>query len=197
MAETANFKQKRRRYLIDKKFQGAFIMRFSFLVLIGGVITIAIMYSLALQTTTVGFFNSRVQVHTTADYILPLLTQTVLMVSIVVGITAAIMTILVSHKISGPMYRLNKVMESMSTGDFSSEFHIRKSDQLQECASIFNTMIHNTKYKLSHLKSQVTSLNEKLAHLSDDELPENKRHILKELKSLSIELDNVINHFKT
>ena len=41
---------KRRNYFIDNKFQSKFIMRFSALVLIGGMLTIAFIYLLGMQS---------------------------------------------------------------------------------------------------------------------------------------------------
>ena len=188
---------RRRHYFIDKKFQARFIVKFSLLVLAGGCVTIALLYFLGMQSQTVAIQNSRVVAKTTADFILPLLLQAVITVTLAVGITAGILSLLVSHKISGPLYRFRKVMESLESGDFSSEFHIRSKDQFHELAEEINRMIRNTKQELLKLKDNLASLKQKLDGLSGEDLPENKRAALTELKKITEELDRAIRHFKT
>ncbi|MDP6686286.1 MAG: hypothetical protein QGI05_04970, partial [Candidatus Omnitrophota bacterium] len=84
---------KRRTYFIDKKFQTKFILKFCALVAVGGFLTIGILYCLAVQSTTVSFVDSRVVVQTTADFILPILLQTVLIVMIVVSFATIFITL--------------------------------------------------------------------------------------------------------
>ena len=187
---------KRRNYFIDKKFQFQFMMRFSALVLIGGLLTIAFIYLLGMQSKTVAIQNSRVIVKTTADFILPLLIQAVIAVTIIIGITTGILTLLVSHKISGPLYRFKKVLESLEQGDFSTEFHIRSADQLHELADNINGMIRNTKGKVSGIKNNMVSLKQKLDSLNENDLPENKRAALTELKKIADEIDKLVSYFK-
>jgi methyl-accepting chemotaxis protein len=188
---------RRRNYFIDKKFQTKFIARFSVLVFLGGIITIAVLYFFGTQSKTVAIINSRVVAKTTADFILPLLLQTVITVTIAVGITAGLLMLLVSHKISGPLYRFKKVMEALEGGDFSSEFHIRSTDQFQDLADEINGMIRNTKREVLEFKNKVVSLRQKLDSLAENDLTEDKRMTLAELKKITEELDKAIRYFKT
>jgi methyl-accepting chemotaxis protein len=188
---------RRRNYLIDKKFQGKFIVKFSALVIIGGILTIALLYLLGTQSKTVAIQNSRVVAKTTADFVLPLLIQTVIAVTILVGITAGILTLLVSHRISGPLYRFKKVIEALERGDFSSEFNIRSMDQLSGLADEINSMIRNTRQEISGLKNNAVSLKQKLDSLAENDLPENKRATLTELKKITEEIDKAVRYFKT
>ena len=187
---------KRRNYFIDNKFQSKFIMRFSALVLIGGMLTIAFIYLLGMQSKTVAIQNSRVIVKTTADFILPLLIQAVIAVTIIVGITTGILTLFVSHKISGPLYRFKKVLETLEQGDFSSEFNIRSADQFHELADEINGMIRNTKQKVLGIKNNVISLKQKLDSLTENDFPQDKRAALTELKKIADELDKLVSYFK-
>src|SRR5579863_6592681 len=96
----------RRNYYIDKKFQTKFIVQFWSVVAIGSLFTAAAVYWLARNTTTVGIMQGRVAVHTTAEYLLPLLVQTVAIELAVVSVVTIIMTLFISHKITGPLHRL-------------------------------------------------------------------------------------------
>lgn len=188
---------KRRNYLIDRKFQSRFILKFSALVFLGGLITIAVLYLLAMRSTTVVFHNSRVIARTTADAILPFLLPTVIIVTIMIGAAAAVMAMLVSHKISGPLFRFKRVLETLGGGDFSSEFTIRQRDQLHDVADILNSMIRGTRQELHKLKESTELLKEKLKGISEEDFPPEKRQALKEFKQLAEELNKRVYHFKT
>lgn len=188
---------KRRIYFIEKKFQTNFILKFCTLVAVGGLLTIGILYLLAMKSTTVSVVNSRVVVRTTADFILPILIQTVVIVTIIVSLATMIVALFVSHKIAGPLYHFKKVMQALSEGDFSSDFRIRHLDQLQDIADVFNKMIARVRSELKSLKDNFYSLKEKLDNISEQEISEHKRAIFSELKRISQELNKIINYFKT
>lgn len=188
---------RRRIYFIERAFQTKFILKFSALVAVGGLLTIGILYLLAMQSTTVSIVNSRVVVQTTADFILPILIQTVAIVMVIVGLAAVCVTLFVSHKIAGPLYRFKKVMQALAEGDFSSDFRIRHLDQLQDVANTFNNMIIKIRAELKALKDNFSSLKEKLDSISEYEIAEHKRSILGELKRISAQLYKIIDYFKT
>ena len=187
---------KRHIYFIEKSFQAKFIMKFCGLVVFGGLLTIGLLYLWATKATTVSIVNSRVAVATTANYILPLLIQTFIIVTIVVAIATILVTLLVSHKIAGPLYRFKKVMEAMGEGDFLSRVSIRKGDQLQDLAKIFDDMIAKNRVKIKALKADLGIFREKLENISESEISEHKRAYLSELKRISSKIDQLINNFK-
>lgn len=195
MSETGQA-YKRRTYFIEKEFQTRFILKFCLLVIGGGLLTIGTLYFLAARSTTVTIANSRVVVRSTADFLLPVLIQTVLVVTVIVGLATIFITLFVSHKIVGPLYRLKKVIQTLGDGDFSTGFHIRKRDQLQALADVFNEMITKIRGNLGLLKDSFSSLKEKLDSLSEHEVAEHKRSVLRELKEITEELHRILRFFK-
>jgi methyl-accepting chemotaxis protein len=188
---------KRHIYFIEKSFQTNFILKFCALVVLGGLLTIGLLYLLAMKSTTVSFVNSRVVVRTTADFLLPVLIQTTAIVVIIVGFATVLVTLLVSHKIAGPLFRIKKVMGELGAGDFSHEFHIRQLDQLQDLADTFNDSIKKMKEKIQALKNDSEKLKHELNNISESEVSENKRALLSELKKISEELSKASSYFKT
>ena len=188
---------KRRNYLIDREFQIKFILKFCALVAAGGLLFMGILYFSVMQSTAVSIVNSRVMVRSTADLILPILIQTVIVVTIVISLFTILVTLFISHKIAGPLYRFKKVIQELENGDFSSDFKIRNPDQLQELAGAFNSMIKKVREEMGQLKENSLSLKDKLESLSEHEISELKRPILKELKKISEELSKLVRNFKT
>ncbi len=188
---------KRRTYFIEKEFQARFILKFCLLVIASGALTVWLLYFLSSRSTTVSIVDSRVVVRTTADFLLPILVQTALVVAIIAGVAAIFITLFVSHKIAGPLYRFKKIIKLLGDGDFSSGFHIRHHDQLQTLAADFNDMIEKIRENLNLLKSNSSSLKEKLDSLPEHEVSEHKRSVLNELKKLSGDLDRILKFFKS
>ena len=188
---------KRRIYFIEKSFQAKFILKFCALVVLGGFLTIGLLYFLAMQSTTVSVVNSRVVVRTTANFILPILIQTVAIVMVIVGLATVAVTLFVSHKIAGPLYRIRKVMQELEGGDFSHDFHIRHLDQLQDLADAFNNSIQKIREKIRFIKGGLETMKKGLGSISENEVSENKRALLRELKDVSEELNKAAGYFKT
>lgn len=70
-------------------------------------------------------------------------------------------------------------------------------DQFHGLADGINNMISVTREKLARLKREAESLSHKLDSLAENDLPENKRQALTELKKIAEELNGAIRHFKT
>ncbi|MFA5320788.1 MAG: hypothetical protein WBE75_05995 [Candidatus Omnitrophota bacterium] len=188
---------KRRQLFIDRDFQSKFIMKFCGIVAAGSAITIGLIYFLSLRYTSITVENSRVVVKSTADLLLPMLLQTVLVVMVVVSLFTVFTTLVFSHKIAGPLYRFRKIMQSLEDGDFSADFKLRKLDQLQELANVFNRMILKIRTELSVLKDDFTALKNKLDSISGNEVVEHKRLCFNELKQITDHLNKILDHFKT
>jgi methyl-accepting chemotaxis protein len=142
----------RRNYYIDKKFQTKFIVQFWLIAAIGSLFVIAAVYWLARNTTTVGIMDGRVAVHTTAEYLLPLMLQTVAIELAVVSFFTIIMTLFVSHKIAGPLYRLNATLRALGNGNLRP-MRLRQGDQLQEVASSYNEALEKLNDKIKRIKN--------------------------------------------
>jgi len=173
---------KRRNYFIDKDFQSKFIIKFCLLVVLAALIITGILYCVGKRSTTVAILNSRVVVHSTADFLLPILAQTVLVVMVILGLATVIVTLLFSHKIAGPLYRFKKAIEGVSSGNLAANFHLRNYDQLKGLSDEVNGMIDKTRQQIELIKTDLAKLKAKKGNISEQDIEE---------------LDRKINYFKT
>jgi len=60
------------------------------------------------------------------------------LVLIVIGVGTSM---ILSHKIAGPIYRFRKSMAIISQGDFSHRISLRKHDEMQDLAQLFNQVV--------------------------------------------------------
>lgn len=177
--------EKRRNYFIDKRFQAKFILRFCLLVIATGAFIMMVLYALAGKANTVSFVNSRVVVQGTADFIFPLLIQTFVISTIVIGLATIIVTLFVSHRMAGPFYRFKKLLASLGEGDFSLGCKIRRKDALHDMASAFNDMIVNIRKNFDLIDRDLKGLKGKL-----------EAGDLKEIEKSVSEVDKALHHFK-
>jgi HAMP domain-containing protein len=52
----------------------------------------------------------------------------------------AFITIFVSHKLAGPVYRLEKFAQNLGSGQLNDRIHLRQGDELRDVAASFNQM---------------------------------------------------------
>jgi methyl-accepting chemotaxis protein len=144
---------------IRKDFQRDFIVKFCILAVAGSVLTMGLVYWLAMNSTTVAIRYGRVAVHTTADYLLPLMFQTVLL-EIIIGIIATIaLTLIISFRIAGPLHKLKMMFQGLAKGDLSAQMYLRSDDQLKDLAQDYNEAIRQLNNKIKALKN-ISSMDE-------------------------------------
>ncbi len=185
--------QKRKNYFIDKSFQSRFIITFCLVVVLSSMLIIGYLLLSLQNSNTVAIENTKVTVKKTADFIFPITLETVLVVSLFSGAAVLVLTLLASHKISGPLFRLTKDIDKLSEGDLSTLFRIRGNDQLQQLAQKLNDMTVSLKEKLKLIKS---AQNDVKSFLND----KNKNIPREESEELLILLNNLeekINNFKS
>jgi methyl-accepting chemotaxis protein len=181
---------------IDKEFQMKFILKFCGVVAAGAGVTILLLYLLSQQSTSVSFVQARVKVMTTADFILPLLIQTVLIVMAVVGVASIGVTLIVSHKIAGPLFRFKQTFKELSSGNFTNQVRLRKGDQLLEVAGDFNHMISIVREKLLQANTQLAGIKADIDAIGEFNIDDAKRKRFHELQFKVQELEKAMKFFK-
>lgn len=153
-------KNMRRQYFIDKKFQIRFIARFSLIVILSSLAIGALIFAFSLNSTTIAIENTKVVVKRTADFILPVMATTLLMVTLFSSLAIFVMTLFFSHKIAGPLYRLRREIEMLKNGNLTGTFTIRNKDQMKELADSLKEMCQTLRQKHAELKTKCDKLRE-------------------------------------
>ena len=186
---------RRKNVYIDKAFQLNFILKFCAVVAVGAAVMILLLYFLSQQSTTVSFIQARVKVMTTADFILPLLIQTVLVVMAVVALASMAVTLFVSHKIAGPLYRFKQVFKELALGNLTTQVRLRKGDQLSEVAGDLNHMIAVTRAQLLQSKTLLAGIRQDMEAIGEFNIEDAKRKKFHELSYKVQELEKAMEFF--
>lgn len=143
---------KRRQYYIKKDFQARFIARFFGILVLGGLISVALTFANNRDTLTAVYANSRLMIQNTSLAIMPSVIFTTIITTLVISLVAVVVTLLVSHKIAGPMFRFEKDIQRITGGDLKSRIHIRKGDQFQEMAVSLNEMVQSLSDRITEVR---------------------------------------------
>jgi len=150
--------ERRKNYFIKRKFQTKFIIKFCVLVIIGSMMSGAIIYGMSKSTVTTTFDKGRLMIKSTADFILPAVMLSSAVVISVVGFTAVVMILFTSHKIAGPIYRLETDAREVANGNLKIKFKLRQGDQIKALAESLNVMVEKLRSDMGELKKSSLKL---------------------------------------
>ncbi|MEI6437995.1 MAG: methyl-accepting chemotaxis protein [Candidatus Omnitrophota bacterium] len=188
---------KRSNYYISREFQTRFIVRFCFLVALGSFATMALLYTFAANSTTVSIVGSRIKVMTTADFLFPFLAQTVIIVTVLVGGASAAVTLFMSHKIAGPLYRFKETLKELVGGNFTNQVKLRKGDELLAFSDEFNEMITVIRDKVRLAEQRLSAVQKDINAIGENNVEESKRRQFNDLKQKVVELERTFRFFRT
>jgi methyl-accepting chemotaxis protein len=126
------------------------------------------------------------------DTLIANLIYTGLITIIVISIAAIALTLFASHKIAGPLYRLEKNVEVIGNGDLTIETHLRKNDEITGVAEALNEMTKNLRSNMTDIKNKLEDIKRSSEEI--ELIIKNKkapgREINRLLKKLSDEVKN-------
>jgi len=160
---------KRRQFYIKKDFQFRFILRFCLLVLIGGMLSTGLILYFSQGNLTSLFSNSRLVVTDTAMFILPAVLYTNLVTIAIISLSMIAVTLFVSHKIAGPLFRLEKDINVIAEGNLTYTVNLRKGDQLRELSVDINHMTTSLNNKITKIQADVERI---MISASNQDTPE-------------------------
>ena len=153
-----NLENRRKNYYIKKEFQRNFILKFCSLVLLGSILSGVIIYLMSKATVTTSFENLRLVIKSTADYILPAVFLSGVIIVIVTGAATIFITLFTSHKIAGPLYRIDQDIREVAEGNLDKEFNLRQGDEIKPIAEGLSIMVHFLRDEVRSLKKDIAEL---------------------------------------
>jgi len=177
-----NIRQRRRIHIVKMKFQRDFILKFCAIIIISALIIAGIVYALSMSSTTAVFENSRLILKSTADFMVPLLILSCLVAIITMGTLTIIFTLVISHRIAGPLYRLEKDIAEVNNGNLNMEIRVRKDDELQDLAKSLNQMLKLINNAVSVVSKEIIDIPSSALSEKDKQHLENAKNILKKFK---------------
>lgn len=178
----------RSHYFIKKDFQAKFILKFCLLLLAGVIVSTGLLFIFSRDTLTSSFQDSRLVIENTAIAILPNVVYTGLITLALLAIATIIVTLFISHRIAGPMFRFEKELKEIGEGDLTKKVSLRKKDQTQELADCINHMT-------ASLRGKVIPIRTGLEHILKSARKQNaSKDLIEELEKLH---QDILSNLKT
>ena len=149
---------RRRQYFVKKEFQFKFILKFCLIILIGAIISTGLLFLFSQGTLTSSFQQSRLVIKNTSLAILPAIIYTNLITLGLITLATIIVTVFISHKIAGPMFRFEKELKAIGEGDLTRKIRLREKDQITDMADGLNKMIAGLHDKVLVMQTDVEHL---------------------------------------
>lgn len=154
-------KYKRRNIFIKKDFQGKLILGYFLFVAGGCLIFLFILGIFSADTLTLSYINHDLQLGQTP---IMLLKKTLAANWVFIVIGSAILVVaamLITHRIAGPLFRLEKALDNMLKGKLDDTIYLRSNDEGKDIAkkiNDFNTDLSLTVKNLQGNADAITSL---------------------------------------
>lgn len=148
----------RRQYFVQKDFQFKFILKFCIVLLIGIIISTGLLFLFSKNTLTSSFDQSKLVIKNTAFAILPSVLLSNLITLALITLATIVVTLLISHKIAGPLFRFQKELNQIGEGNLTQTISLRKKDQITSIADNLNQMRTNLHEKILSIKKEVENI---------------------------------------
>lgn len=192
---------RRKNYFIKKEFQSKFILKFCGLVALTALISAFLVYGFLRNSATTVFENSRLVIKSSTEFIMPGLILSSLVSIALVGIATIIVVLFISHRIAGPLYKMEDSLEKMGECDLSFDISFRKGDEARVLSDIFNVTRRKLNGIISDIKRELNKLSleaGEVRKIGDGITPESKaaKKALDDLENSNAILREKIEKFK-
>jgi len=175
----------RKNYFIAKGMQSKFagtILLLVFLITIITACNIYVLGSFFMQTRAT--LNENQTTEGLMQLFIMDLWPRLLLLVLVNVIIVFIVSIMYSHQIAGPAYKLEKSIQRIARGDLTFEIHLRKNDNFKEVAAAINQMLSRFRETLASARTLSDDISVKLASLGQDEKFAKLAQSAKDLKEM-------------
>jgi len=181
--------KKRRIILIDKAFQGRFIVSVLATIVIFGLCSAGLIYWLISGDLEAQSQAAHINIANTWERLgLSILIGNIV-AAVIAGLMAIIVVLYISHKIAGPLYRFESLCKDVGDGKLDTMTHLRTNDQLQALAQSFTLMVEKLRVKQENKSNLLVEVNQQLNHFKNDSnLAETQQSAVENIELLLIKI---------
>ena len=162
--------ERRKNFLIKKRFQLSFLGSFIVLLAVESVLLISLFLYLSRDTLTTGYIDLILRVERTQNFFFVPFVLLTLIIVLGLAITGMVVFVLLSHRIAGPFYRFEKTLKQVEEGDLTPHVQLRKDDQFVELEEALNRFIDSLNRRIGSLQTDIEDVKSLLARKDDPSL---------------------------
>jgi len=174
---------KRSTVFIQKKFQMRSILTVVSIIAASGLLSGTLLYFLLSNELSSELQVAHQQIQNTWESLAPAIIFGNIITVVVTGVVAAVAVLYQSHKIAGPMYRLQSICEEVSHGNYNPVSSLRKADQLTALAESFKDMLSALRNNQNQRLQVISEIHELLTSYEREITDDSQKKALSELRS--------------
>ncbi len=129
---------KRRNYFINKEFQGRYIFNYFLIAAIGSILFMLVFSFFASNTLSIAYDDYRLQLGVTPTILFKKILSTQWLSVVFGGGLVVIITLFLTHRVAGPIFRFRRSFNEMIEGNISKKIILRPKDEGKELAEEIN-----------------------------------------------------------
>jgi methyl-accepting chemotaxis protein len=149
---------RRKIFFIQKDLQGRLMFKFFLVAVVGTALFYVVFTLFSSHTLSMVYENYHLKLDQTSNLLFSryLMAQWVFLVF--GGLAVAYLTLRFTHKIAGPLYRFEKILDEMAEGRFTTEIVLRKKDEGTQLAQKINRFNGLLSEKVESLRTMTQEL---------------------------------------
>lgn len=157
---------KRRNYFIKKNFQGKLILGYFLFMVIGCLVFAVILTILSADSMTMTYQNNDLRLGQTPFMLIKELV-TAHWIFIVVGSALVVVgAMFITHRLAGPMFRLERAVDNMVSGQLDDVVYLREKDEGKELAAKLNQFNRDLSKNIGEIRKRTKNIDDLLAQYS-------------------------------
>ncbi|MFQ5560687.1 MAG: hypothetical protein ACE5FU_08895 [Nitrospinota bacterium] len=144
---------------IEKKTKYGFALTFCLVLLFSSLAAAVVLYFMYSGKLTSGYSGAFLTLLEIKEFLTVSIVLTVLFQWVVVSVLTLLLTLFVSHKVAGPVYRFEQSLLKMKNGDRSENLYkIRAPDQVQPLSQALNEMSSAVAFKTGKIQNRTSEI---------------------------------------
>ncbi|MDY0361398.1 MAG: methyl-accepting chemotaxis protein [Desulforegulaceae bacterium] len=170
-------KYKRRQYILKNTSQPKYIFSY-FILFATGLLLFSLLFSfMSMETTTITYYNNQISIGNTPYMLMKKMLGSGWIIIVLGGGLLFVMSVMMTHRVAGPAYRIEKSLERMLDDDFGFKIVLRKNDEMKPVAKKLETLSFKIKWYRDDILKHKNEFDELIASLN---LKEEDKKKLKE-----------------
>jgi methyl-accepting chemotaxis protein len=146
---------RRKNHFVKKSFQSSFALRFAGLIAIEAFLMAVFFLYLSRGTLTTAYANNELTIQRTATFFFTTLLIIGAITAVAMALIGTLVFVIFSHRIAGPVYRLQKSLDGILHGDLVHHIRLRRKDELGDLAGDVNRLSEFLDSRIGEMKREI------------------------------------------
>ena len=184
--KTKKYKRKKLNLSVKREFQIWLLLRIIGVVIVSTLVAVLILYFYSRQEISTSFYSAHIQIRRVSDLLMPVIAAGAF-ISLLSG---CVLALFLPQKIAGPIFRIQKGLETIGTGDLTEHIVLRRHSTFKDLAEAVNNTTTNLRVRIDEVKEVQQEIERLMSHLDNGEvieLLERQKETLAQLQTTKIE----------